>query len=157
MDALFQELLSVLNSISEGLVRLSQLQQKKKEVVMGDDLMALNEIINNEQAEALAFRGLEQKRAELLKKLNLHATGLQAMPGYFPDELRGQAEQAVKKIQGHYNEYRVASDAARKVLENGMAEIDHVLAAMGEPSPAGPGYAAQNVAPPSNMKTDFRA
>lgn len=157
MDTLFQELLSVLNNINDGLVRLSSLQQKKKEIVMGDDLVALNEIINSEQAEALSFRGLEHKRTELLQKLKLQATSLQAIPPHFPPELRKQAEQAVESIQNHYKDYQYASGAARKALEHGIAEIDHVLAAMGEPTAAGPGYTAQNATPPSNMKTDFRA
>ncbi len=157
MDTLYQELLSVLKGIDEGLLRLSGLEQKKKEIVLSDDLVALNEIMNSEQAEALHFRGLEQKRTELLQKLNLQITGMQALPLCFPAELRSQAQQAVQNIETHYQEYQLASGSARKALEKGLAEVDHVLAAMGESVTSGPGYAAEEAAPPSNMKTDFRA
>lgn len=158
MDTVYQELLSVLNDISEGLIRLIGLQQKKKEIVAGEDLVALNEVINSEQAEALHFRGLEQKRSELLQKLNLHAVGMKTIPSKFPAEIQQQAQQAVDNIQTYYQEYQSTSKSARKVLEKGIAEIDHVLAAMGEPiSAAGLGYKAEETTPPSNMKTDFRA
>ncbi len=157
MDTLFQELLSVLNGINDGLIRLSNLELKKKEIVMSDDLLALNEIINSEQAEALSFRGLEHKRVELLKKLNIPNRSMQATPSIFPQELRGKAEQAVQQIQRNYEQYQITSAAARKLLENGLSDIDHILAAMGEHPAAGPGYGEEEVKIPSNMKTDFRA
>ena len=147
----------MLEHTSEALIRLNELEQKKREIVLNDDLAALNEIINSEQAEALHFRGLEQKGSELLKKLNIRAAGLQAIPEYFPQELRSKAEQAVADVQTRYKEYQISAGSARKALEKGLAEIDNILAAMGEPISAGPGYTADNVPIPANMKTDFRA
>lgn len=157
MDTVYQDLLSVLDSINEGLVHLIGLQQEKKEIVMGDDLAALNEIINREQAEALSFRGLEHRRTDLLQKIGLQSIGLQSLAEHFPEEMRTQAQQAVEKVQKNYKEYRAASSSAREMLERALGEIEHVLAAMGESVTLGPGYTEEKAAPPSNMKTDFRA
>ena len=66
MEHLFRSYLELLQSILSNLSQLTKLVHRKIEVAQMDDLEALDEILNEEQALALAFRGLEQKRLNLL-------------------------------------------------------------------------------------------
>ena len=71
MEHLFRSYLELLQSILSNLSQLTKLVHRKIEVAQMDDLEALDEILNEEQALALAFRGLEQKRLNLLRELDL--------------------------------------------------------------------------------------
>ena len=62
----FEEYIALLETLKEELDRLAALARKKNEAVCGDDLMALDGVMRQEQAIALRFRGLEQKGASFL-------------------------------------------------------------------------------------------
>lgn len=158
MDALFEELFSVMDSVGKRLTQLTELAKKKYDAVMHDDLMALNEIMNQEQAESLAFRSLESKREKLLKQLGIQNTSLAALPQLCPPDQRTRAAECAASVQKQYKDYRQAADMARNVLERGVREIDQVLRASGaDPAVGTPGYAEQDAVLPPNMKTDFHA
>ena len=72
----FEEYIALLETLKEELDRLAALARKKNEAVCGDDLMALDGVMRQEQAIALQFRGLEQKRGQLLAALGLSAVPL---------------------------------------------------------------------------------
>ena len=155
MGDVYQAYLALLRSLGESLEQLSVLAQKKVAAANGDDLMSLDEVMKQEQAMTLAFRGMEQTREKLLAQL-----GCGDLPERFPPELRGQASEAVALWQKQYQNYRNDADAARIVLERHLREIDAVITDMGgAPAPeGGPGYVPPPPpdTPPS-MKTDFRA
>lgn len=157
MNTQYQELFALFNEIGAGLERLTALATKKLEAVQKDDLETLNEIMNQEQAETLAFRGMERKRETLLGELGLSATALTALTKACPAELQEEAEQAVQTLQSRYRDYRSYADAARQALENGLTEIDQVLNDLGGNQPEGPGYQAPETELPTKMRTDFRA
>ena len=69
MDELYRSYLNFLRSMTRGLESLSALNEKKLAAAQSDDLMVLNELLNQEQAQALNFRGLELTRDKLLPQL----------------------------------------------------------------------------------------
>ena len=71
MNNPFDEYLNLLVQMSEELAQLSELAKLKTDAVVNNDLMALDQVLKQEQACSLTFRGLEQKQAALL-----NATGL---------------------------------------------------------------------------------
>ena len=160
MDGVYQAYLNLLRSLGESLDQLSALAQKKVAAANGDDLMALDEIMKQEQAMTLAFRGMEQTREKLLEQLNCGNVPLSRLPERFPPQMQGQAREAVAALQKQYQNYRKDADAARLVLERHLREIDAIITEMGgAPAPeGGPGYVPPPPpdTPPS-MKTDFRA
>ncbi|EOS65177.1 flagellar export chaperone FlgN [Oscillibacter sp. 1-3] len=160
MDGVYQAYLNLLRSLGESLDQLSVLAQKKVAAANGDDLMALDEIMKQEQAMTLAFRGMEQTREKLLEQLNCGNVPLSRLPERFPPQMQGQAREAVAALQKQYQNYRKDADAARLVLERHLREIDAIITEMGgAPAPeGGPGYVPPPPpdTPPS-MKTDFRA
>ena len=124
--------------------------------------MALDEIMKQEQALALAFRGIEQSQEKLMGQLGWREVSLSKTAERFPPELQGEAVRAVQALQGRYQAYRSISGSARESLEGGIREIDGMIAGLGgAPAPqavSGPGYGLrEDAAPPQSMKTDFRA
>ena len=87
MEHLFRSYLELLQSILSNLSQLTKLVHRKIEVAQMDDLEALDEILNEEQALALAFRGLEQKRLNLLRELDLSEVPLAQLSAHFPPEM----------------------------------------------------------------------
>lgn len=157
MAADYHELFSVLDDIGARLERLTKLTEEKREAVSTDDVIKLNEIINEEQAESLAFRNLERRRESALQALGLGGTSLSTLPEHCPAEIRAEAAQRVGVLQKQFKNYRTQSTAVMEMLQHSIREIDAVVSSAGRESAGGPGYAGEAAAPPPNMKTDFRA
>lgn len=154
----YDPLFSLLDDISKRLVHLSSLAEKKVEAVHEDDLMKLNEILNEEQAETLAFRNLERSRVKLLEQLGLGDVALSQLSEHCPPEVKNEAALHVGRVQEHFRAYKTASEKARSLMEQSIDEIDAILASAGRVQPqTGPGYNGESTTPPPNMKTDFRA
>ena len=153
----YNSLFALLEDIDARLKHLIELAEKKIEAVHEDDLMKINDILNEEQAETLAFRNLERQRVKILQELGLTGTSLSALPEHCPAELKAEAVQRVTALQKCYQSYQETASKARELLEKSIDEIDTVLTRAGQMPQAGPGYGGESSAPPPNMKTDFRA
>lgn len=160
MGDVYQAYLDLLRSLGEHLDQLSALAQKKIDAANNDDLMALDEVMKQEQAMTLAFRGMEQTREKLLAQMGCGNVPLSLLAERFPPEMQGRARETVAALQTQYQNYRRGADSARLVLERHLREIDAIITDLGgTPAPeGGPGYVPPPPpdTPPS-MKTDFRA
>jgi hypothetical protein len=157
MEEIYRSYLALLGSLREGLARLTELANEKTAVVRQDDLTGLDRVIKQEQAQAMAFRGLENKRLKLHEQLGLAERPLSGLPAAFPASLRLEAKQAVEALQSQYKIYANSAKVARNTLEIHLHEIDKVLSYMGGAPSGGAGYEQRPSEPPSRMKTDFRA
>lgn len=162
MDELYRSCLGFLRSMSRGLENLIDLNEKKLAAAQQDDLMGLNELLNQEQAQALNFRGLELTRDKLLPQLGLVGVPMSRLPDHFPPAMQEEARQAVEELQDRYKVYRQASGKTRTMLEQNLHQVESIIVQLGGPpagSPGGPGYGreTEGSAPPPSMKTDFRA
>lgn len=157
MDDLFRSYLALLSSLREGLEQLSALARQKTAAVRNDDLMSLDAVLKQEQAMALTFRGLDQKREKLLAELGLSGLPLSGLVDCYPADLQIEARQAVEALQNQYQIYRTSAEVARNTLEINLHEVEKILTGLGGASTAGPGYTPQEAEPPKAMKTDFRA
>lgn len=162
MEELYRAYLTFLRSMTKGLECLTDLNEKKFDAARVDDLMALNELLNQEQAQSLHFRGLEQTRDKLLPKLGLEGVPLSRVAGKFPPALQEEARKAAACLQDQYAAYQAASKKTRTLLERNLQEVETAIVEMGGPPAGGengPGYRreTETAAPPPSMKTDFRA
>ena len=157
MATMYEDLMALFGEIGERLAHLTDLAKEKRAAVEADDLLKLNEILNEEQAESLAFRSLDRKRDTMLQELGLSGTALSSLEKRCPPEMRERAAQCSAQLREHYQTYRTAADAARKRLEQSIGEIDAVVSGVGGAPLGGPGYSGSEANLPRNMKTDFRA
>ncbi len=155
----YRSYLELLDSLRQSVEKLTALEERKLAAVQNDDLLAVNEIMNQEQAMALSFRGLEQSQERLLREIHGEGVPLSGLPARYPAELRQEAQQAVKALQEPYQAYRRRASQARELMESTLVELDRMIVGMGGALPEeGPGYTASPPAEmPPSMKTDFRA
>ena len=142
--------------MSKELEHLTDLATQKAKAVRNNDLIALDQILKQEQAIALTFRGLEQRQTSLLNETGLAEYPLSNVAENFPPKKRLEAKQVVERLQTKFQVYKSCAEVARNTLECNLHEIEKILSGLGE-SVQGPGYQASAVEPPKAMKTDFRA
>jgi len=153
-----QAYLGLLRELGGCLDRLGELSEAKAKTVRQDDLLAMDEVLKQEQVLSLSLRGLEQRRIKLLAKLGLSNVPLADLPGKYPAELRDEAKQIVDALRDSYKIYRARADMARNLLELNLHQIEKLVADAGvDPAGTGAGYESPGSEPPENMKTDFRA
>ncbi len=161
MEDLYRSYVSFLRSLSQGLESLTDLAEKKYAAAQTDDLLVLNELLNQEQAQSLNFRGLELTRDRLVPKLGLTGVPLSKVPDRCPPDVREEVRQAVETLQRRYRAYQAASGRARTLMEQNLHEIETAIVKMGGPpanQQTGAGYRKETeTEPPPSMKTDFRA
>ena len=160
MDELYRSYLGFLTSMSRGLESLTALNEKKLAAAQQDDLMTLNELLNQEQAQALNFWGLELTRDKLLPQLGLVNVPLLKVPDRFPPAMQAEARQVVEELRNRYVAFRQAAGKTRTLLEQNLHEVETIITKLGGSAAeqAGPGYGkGMESAPPPSMKTDFRA
>ena len=155
MEHLFRYYLELLQSILSNLSQLTKLVHRKIEVAQMDDLEALDEILNEEQALALAFRGLEQKRLNLLRELDLSEVPLAQLSAHFPPEMEEAVRQTAAELMEQYRTYHDGAQTARGILEHNLREVDRVLAVLNADPAGNPGHVTQTPSSPS-AKADFR-
>ena len=155
METLFRSYLLLLVSLREKLEQLCELAKGKTAAVQTDDLLKLDEILKREQALSLAFRGLEQKRSNLLQSMGMTNVPLSQLAAQYPPDLQLEAKQTIEALQNQYRIYRAAAEVARNTLECNLHEIEKVLSVIDD-APNGPGYTPPQAEPPQSMKTDFR-
>ncbi len=158
MSQLHQSYLDLLEELGGTLDRLSRLAQDKAAAVKADDLLALDEVLKQEQAMTLNLRGLELRRLKLVGQLGLDGVPLAGLEEHVPAELSARAAEVSKTLRNSYTIYRSSADMARSLLELELHQIEKVITAAGvDPAVAAAGYEAPGVEPPKKMKTDFRA
>ena len=156
MNNPFTEYLILLDHMREALCQLSELARQKTRAVQNNDLAALDEVLKQEQASALAFRGLEQKKTALLNSTGLNGVPLSSLAENYPPKMRLEAKQTVEKLQAQYQVYRSSSEVARTTLECNLHEIDKIVGSAAD-AQDGAGYSPKEPQLPKPMKTDFRA
>ena len=158
MSQLHQSYLDLLAELSGSLDRLSQLARDKAAAIQADDLIALDEVLKQEQAMTLNLRGLELRRLKLVGQLGLEHVPMAGLEDHCPPELAPRARSVSETLRESYTADRSCADMARTLLELNLHQLEKVITAAGvDPAVAAAGYGPPGVEPPKKMKTDFRA
>lgn len=158
MENLYSEYIDLLMEIKGCIEQLSDLARRKIDAVRNDDLVELNEVMKQEQALALAIRGHENKRGEMLSRMGLGDVPLSGLPEHYPEDIRYRAKETADDLIRQFEVFRGVSDAARTTIECNLHEVEKLIEeAGGDVSTGFVGYGAPEIEPPASMKTDFRA
>ena len=158
MEEQFRAYFGVLRELADVLDRLTPLALQKAEAARAGDLMAMDEVLKQEQALGLNLRGLELKRQKLVPQLGLDGVPLSGLVEHCPAELKGEARETAAALRRSHEIYRSYSNLARNTLELNLHQIDKFLESAGaDPKQAAQGYETPPTEPPPKMKTDFRA
>ena len=150
MSDVYQAYLALLRSLGKNLEQLSALAQKKAAAANSDDLMALDEIMKQEQAISLSLRSFDIRREKMLAGLGLEGVNLSGLPDRAPQELRLEVKAAAERLRQQYSVFQAASEVARNTLECNLRAIEQLQAQrMGDD--------AQAKELRNTRQTDFRA
>lgn len=152
-----ESLLTLFENLTEHLRQLTELARRKTTAVCKSDLLELDKILKEEQAQSLALRGIDQKRTSLLQQFGLDQIPVTEIPSRFPADLQQKAKNVIETMQREFAIYRSAAEVARNTLECNLHEVEKFLAAVGAANDPGAGYHGNDVEPPPKMKSDFRA
>ena len=152
-----ESLLTLFENLTDHLRQLTELARRKTAAVCKSDLLELDKILKEEQAQSLALRGIEQKRTSLLQQFGLDQLPVNDIPARFPAESQQTAKNVIETMQREFAIYRSAAEVARNTLECNLHEVEKFLAAVGAANDPGAGYHGSDVEPPPKMKSDFRA
>lgn len=130
----YQAYFQFLDRLGKTLEQLTQVEREKTSAVRADDLLHVNECMKKEQALSLSLRGLEQKRARLLANLGLSQVPLSRLAGACPPEVRAEAAKSVERLQGRFQVYQSAANAARTTLEINLHQIEKMMQEDPKPS-----------------------
>ena len=158
METHYPGYLALLEELRGSLDQLTGLAKEKNAAVLKDDLLALDEVLKQEQAMTLNLRGLELRRLKLVGQLGLENVPLAGLEDHCPPELAPRARSVSETLRESYTAYRSCADMARALLELNLHQLEKVITAAGvDPAVAAAGYEPPGVEPPKKMKTDFRA
>lgn len=154
----FRAYFQLLDNLREQLAHLTDLTRLKAKAAENDDLLALDEVLRQEQAAALNFRGLEQRRQKQTEALGIAQLALSQLTECCPPALQEEARKAAEALTAQYRTYRSVAEDTRAILERNLHEVEQTLEQAGvKPEEGIPGYAEPQPETPPNMKTDFRA
>ena len=148
-----EALLTLFDHLTVQLQQLTQLAKRKTTAVRNSDLLELDKILKEEQAQSLALRGLDQKRISLLQQLGLQDLRLSELSTKAPAHLQQQAKNSIEALRREFAIYQSAAEVARNTLECNLHEVEKFLEAAG----ANPNANNGTVEAPARMKSDFRA
>jgi len=150
MSSSHEALIRLFDELGGSLEQLAALAREKIDAVKKDDLLALDEVIKQEQAYALKFRSMDNKRSRLLKELGLERVPLHELAAHFPPELQLQVKKSAESLRDRFRIYQSAAEVSRHTLECNLHEIEKLIESAGRD----PGLLGGD--PPAPMKTDFR-
>ena len=133
METHYPGYLALLEELRGSLDQLTGLAKEKNAAVLKDDLLALDEVLKQEQALSLSLRGLEQRRERMLREMELAGVPLRELAGHAPEELYQETKDAAETLRQKYDVFQAASEVARHTLECNLRAIEKMQKAQDAP------------------------
>lgn len=108
-----------------------ELEYKKYDAVIKDDIVTLNDIVSKEQVIYLKIRGLEQKREKLIDSMGMSGKTLKEIIDTSVDEKNILIEE-YDKLNNILYELKKITDRCKTLLEVRLHRIDKAMSQLGE-------------------------
>ncbi len=123
-----REFTEVIHRYIEVFDRLIPLEQKKLDVVKQNRVSQLEEIGGKEQAEALAMRGLEQKREKAQEALGFQGLSFQEILEKLPAEQKQAMKELFNELAERVRVFQELADNSRTIMEVNLHAINKMIA-----------------------------
>lgn len=108
-----------------------ELEYKKYDAVIKDDIVTLDDIVSKEQVIYLKIRGLEQKREKLIDSMGMSGKTLKEIIDSSVDEKNILIEE-YDKLNNILYELKKITDRCKTLLEVRLHRIDKAMSQLGE-------------------------
>lgn len=122
------EFAEVIHRYIEVFDRLIPLEQNKLDVVKQKRISMLEEIGKKEQAEALAMRGLEQKRERAQEKLGFQGMTFQEILSQLPQEQQPEMKALFNELGDKVRTFQSLTDSSKSIIEVNLHTVNKMIA-----------------------------
>ena len=109
-----------------------ELEYKKYEAVIKDDISTMDDIVSKEQACYLKMRGLEQKREKILKDLGFADKTLKEIIAFSENEQKLKLTEMYDELNRLIKELKKIQTLCKNIFEVRIHRVDRVMKQLGE-------------------------
>ncbi len=109
-----------------------ELEYKKYDTVIKNDIDTLNDIVADEQVYYLKIRGMEQKREKLLVSLGYKDKTLKEIISVYNDDEKYMLNEKYNELSKLITEVKKISSLCKTLIEVRMNRIEKAMAQLGE-------------------------
>ena len=128
MDSLYQ----LLKEYTEIYKMFLELEYDKYEAVIEDDVIALDNIVSQEEVYYLQMRGIEHKREKLLNSLGLSGKTLNEIIDAADDEFKTNLQEQFEELNNTIKEVKKINELLKTIIEVRLRRINKGLSNLGE-------------------------
>lgn len=126
-----EKLIDILKESADLYKNFLELEYKKYDTIIKNDIDALDDIVSKEQAFYMQMRGLEQKREKLIDSMGMNGKTLKEIIDSevsHKDELLGEYEE----LKGIISEVKKINSLSKTLIEVRLRRIDKAKSQLGE-------------------------
>jgi len=128
MDSLYQ----LLKEYTEIYKMFLELEYDKYEAVIEDDVIALDNIVSQEEVYYLQMKGIEHKREKLLNSLELSGKTLKEIIDVAENESKIKLQEQFEELNNTIKELNKINDLLKTVIEVRLRRINKEMNNLGE-------------------------
>ena len=128
MDSLYQ----LLKEYTEIYKMFLELEYDKYEAVIEDDVIALDNIVSQEEVYYLQMKGIEHKREKLLNSLELSGKTLKEIIDAAENESKIKLQEQFEELNNKIKELNKITDLLKIVIEVRLRRINNKMNNLGE-------------------------
>ncbi|HQK53712.1 MAG TPA: flagellar protein FlgN [Sedimentibacter sp.] len=128
MDSLYQ----LLKEYTEIYKMFLELEYDKYEAVIEDDVIALDNIVSQEEVYYLQMKGIEHKREKLLNSLELSGKTLKEIIDAAENESKIKLQEQFEELDNKIKELNKINDLLKIVIEVRLRRINNKMNNLGE-------------------------
>ncbi|HAS92598.1 MAG TPA: flagellar protein FlgN [Sedimentibacter sp.] len=128
MDSLYQ----LLKEYTEIYKMFLELEYDKYEAVIEDDVIALDNIVSQEEVYYLQMKGIEHKREKLLNSLELSGKTLKEIIDAAENESKIKLQEQFEELNNKIKELNKINDLLKIVIEVRLRRINNKMNNLGE-------------------------
>ena len=128
MDSLYQ----LLKEYTEIYKMFLELEYDKYEAVIEDDVIALDNIVSQEEVYYLQMKGIEHKREKLLNSLELSGKTLKEIIDAAENESKIKLQEQFEELNNKIKELNKINDLLKTVIEVRLRRINKRMNNLGE-------------------------